>query len=56
MKVVIFGATGFSGKAILKEALAKDYQVTILVRNAKAVNVQHKNLTIVEAMFWTTEK
>lgn len=48
MKVVIFGATGFSGKAILKEALAKDYQVTILVRNPKAVNVQHKNLTIVE--------
>lgn len=48
MKVVIFGATGFSGKAILKEALAKDYQVTILVRNTKAVNVQHKNLTIVE--------
>jgi putative NADH-flavin reductase len=48
MKVVIFGATGFSGKAILKEALAKDYQVTILVRNVKAVNVQHKNLTIVD--------
>jgi putative NADH-flavin reductase len=48
MKVVIFGATGFSGKAILKEALAKDYRVTILVRNAKAVNVQHKNLTIAE--------
>jgi putative NADH-flavin reductase len=48
MKVAIFGATGFSGKAILKEALAKDYQVTILVRNAKAVSTQNKNLTIVE--------
>jgi len=48
MKVVIFGATGFSGKAILNEALAKDYQVTILVRNAKAVSIQNKNLTIVE--------
>lgn len=48
MKVVIFGATGFSGKAILKEALAKDYQVTILVRNAKAVSIQNKNLTIIE--------
>lgn len=48
MKVAIFGATGFSGKAILKEALAKDYQVTILVRNAKAVSIQHKNLTIIE--------
>ncbi len=48
MKVVIFGATGFSGKAILKEALAKDYQVTILVRNAKAVLIQSHNLTVVE--------
>jgi putative NADH-flavin reductase len=48
MKVLIFGATGFSGKAILKEALAKDHQVTILVRNAKAVSIQNKNLIIVE--------
>jgi putative NADH-flavin reductase len=48
MKVLIFGATGFSGKAILKEALTKNYQVTILVRNAKAVTIQNKNLTIVE--------
>ena len=48
MKVVIFGATGFSGKAILQEALHKGYQVTILVRNAKAVSLQNKNLTIVE--------
>ncbi len=48
MKVVIFGATGFSGKAILQEALAKNYQVTILVRNAAAVLLKDKNLTIVE--------
>lgn len=48
MKVLIFGATGFSGKAILKEALAKDHQVTILVRNVNAVSIQNKNLTIVE--------
>ena len=48
MKVVIFGATGFSGKAILREALAQNHQVTVLVRNAKAVFVQDKNLTVVE--------
>ncbi len=48
MRVVIFGATGFSGKAILKEALARNHQVTILVRNRTAVLVQDKNLTIVE--------
>ena len=48
MKVAIFGATGFSGQAILKEALAKNYQVTILVRNAASVLLIDKNLTVVE--------
>ncbi len=48
MKVVIFGATGFSGQAILAEALAKNYQVTILVRKAAAVRLTDKNLTVVE--------
>lgn len=48
MKVVIFGATGFSGKAILKEALSKDHTITILVRNASAVSVKDKNLIVVE--------
>jgi putative NADH-flavin reductase len=48
MRVVIFGATGFSGKAILKEALAKNYQVTILVRNKSAIYINDKNLSIIE--------
>jgi len=48
MKVVIFGATGLSGKAILAEALSQHHQVTILVRNAQAVTLQDKNLTVVE--------
>lgn len=48
MKVVIFGATGLSGKVILKEALSKNHQVTILVRNAKDVTIQDKNLTVVQ--------
>lgn len=48
MKVVIFGATGLSGKVILKEALSKNHQVTILVRNAKDVTLQDENLTVVQ--------
>jgi putative NADH-flavin reductase len=48
MKVVIFGATGLSGKVILKEALSENHEVTILVRNAKAVTLQNKNLTVIE--------
>jgi putative NADH-flavin reductase len=48
MKIVIFGATGFSGKAILKETLSQQHQVTVLVRNKSSILVQDKNLTIVE--------
>lgn len=48
MKIVIFGATGFSGKAILKEALLQQHQVTVLVRNKSAIQIQDKNLKIVE--------
>lgn len=48
MKVVIFGATGFSGQAILKETLSQQHQVTVLVRNKSTILIQDKNLTIVE--------
>lgn len=48
MKVIIFGATGFSGRAILSEALKQGHKVTILVRDAAKVQSKHKNLMVVE--------
>lgn len=48
MKVIIFGATGFAGQAVLKEALAQNHQVTILVRNKSAISIPDKSLTIIE--------
>jgi uncharacterized protein YbjT (DUF2867 family) len=48
MNIVIFGASGFSGRAILKEALAHNHQVTILVRSNVGVAFRDKNLTVVE--------
>ncbi|MCA6437114.1 MAG: NAD(P)H-binding protein [Bacteroidetes bacterium] len=48
MKIVIFGASGFSGRAILKEALAQNHQVTILVRSNVGVAFRDKNLKVVE--------
>ena len=48
MKITIFGATGFSGQAILAEALKQGYEVTILVRDASKVQIKHKKLTIIE--------
>ena len=48
MKVVIFGATGFAGNSILKEALARNHQVTILVRNKSQLSLDDKKITIIE--------
>lgn len=48
MKIVIFGATGFSGRAILKEALSQNHQVTALARNISALPDPDKNLVLVE--------
>ena len=48
MKLVIFGATGFSGQVILKLALSKGFQVTVLVRNKSAISIQNENLTVIQ--------
>jgi putative NADH-flavin reductase len=46
MKVIIFGATGFSGRSILAEAIKQGHEVTILVRDAS--KIQYNNVKIVE--------
>jgi putative NADH-flavin reductase len=48
MKLVIFGATGFSGQAILKLAISKGFQVTVLIRNKSAITIQNENLTVIQ--------
>jgi putative NADH-flavin reductase len=48
MKLIIFGATGFSGQAILKLALSKGFQVTVLVRNKSAITIQNENLIVIQ--------
>lgn len=48
MKIIIFGATGFSGQAILVEALKQGHEVTLLVRDTSKVQIKNKNLTIFE--------
>lgn len=48
MKIVVFGATGIVGKAVVNEALKKGHEVTVLTRNARKVTTQHEHLHIVE--------
>lgn len=46
--VVLIGASGFVGNAILNELLSRGHKVTAVVRNPKKINVTNSNLEIVK--------
>jgi putative NADH-flavin reductase len=46
MKIVVFGATGGTGKQIVKQALDAGHHVTAFVRNPDKLGIQHPNLSI----------
>lgn len=48
MKLIVFGATGGTGKEVVEQALAKGLEVTAFVRNPSKLNHDHPLLTIVE--------
>ena len=56
MKVIIFGATGFSGQAILAETIKQGHEVTVLVRDSSKVKINHNNLRIVEGNVLDSQK
>ena len=47
--VVLIGASGFVGSAILKEALYRGHKVTAVVLNPEKITVSDPNLTVVKA-------
>ena len=44
--IIVFGATGGTGKEVVNQALGKGYKVTIILRNPDDFTLQHKNLLI----------
>ena len=48
MKVLIIGATGATGKSLMREALAQGHKVTALARNPSAVASEDHRLRVVE--------
>lgn len=48
-KVVLIGASGFVGSALLKEALNRDFEVTAVVRHPEKINIHNENLRIKKA-------
>ncbi|MBC8042111.1 MAG: SDR family oxidoreductase [Rhizobacter sp.] len=48
MNLLIFGATGGTGKVLLQQALDQNHRITALVRNPDSVTASHPNLTVVK--------
>ena len=48
MKVLVFGATGTTGREVVKQALDLGYQVSAFVRDPAKVALEHKNLTVLQ--------
>lgn len=47
--VILIGASGFVGSAIMNEALNRDHRVTAVVLNPEKITVTHPNLTVLKA-------
>ncbi len=54
--IVLIGASGFVGSAILNEALNRGIQVTAVVRNPENVKTTNANLTVVKADVSSADK
>ncbi len=48
-KIVLIGASGFVGSALLNEALNQEVQVTAVVRNPDRITISNPNLKVVKA-------
>ena len=48
MKLIIFGATGGTGRQCVDQALGQGHEVTAFVRRPEALAMQHPDLTIVQ--------
>jgi putative NADH-flavin reductase len=45
-KIIVFGATGGTGKLVVEQALAAGHQVTAVVRDPRKITFRHKSLKI----------
>lgn len=54
-KIVLIGASGFVGSAILNEALNRGIQVTAVVRNPENIKVKNKNLIVKQGDIFSSD-
>ncbi len=46
MKIAVYGATGLTGSSVVNQALDDGHDVVALVRNPAALDLRHRNLTV----------
>ncbi|ADH62699.1 NmrA family protein [Allomeiothermus silvanus DSM 9946] len=56
MKVVVFGASGRTGKLLVEQALAAGHEVTAFVRDPSKLGIRHERLRVVQGKLEETEK
>ncbi|MGL4610018.1 MAG: NAD(P)-dependent oxidoreductase [Trueperaceae bacterium] len=56
MNLIIFGATGRTGKPLVEQALAAGHEVTAYVRNPSKLGVTHQKLTVIEGNLNESQK
>jgi putative NADH-flavin reductase len=49
MKLIVFGASGRTGRELVQQALAQQHVVTAFVRNPAAFDLQHEHLRVVHS-------
>ncbi|MFZ4583573.1 MAG: NAD(P)-dependent oxidoreductase [Paludibacter sp.] len=56
MKLTIFGATGRTGQLLVKQALDAGHELTLYVRNAKAITIDNNKIKVVQGDLSNTIK
>ncbi|MCS6819322.1 MAG: NAD(P)H-binding protein, partial [Chitinophagales bacterium] len=56
MKIVVFGASGRSGRKIAEQALQKGWHVKAYVRNKAKLPIEHAHLSFIEGDVYEDEK
>lgn len=49
MRILVFGASGATGKELVTQALTREHSVTAFVRDTAKLSPHHSNLTLVQA-------
>jgi putative NADH-flavin reductase len=48
MKILILGSTGGTGQQLVQQSLQLGHEVTALIRDASKLNIDHKNLSVIQ--------